>query len=232
MPPHATWVNKSIFTRLEDVPSNPADVMDINSKYFDKIRIKKGRKEDPRPNDGKCQWNGCDKPGTHKAPLGRDREGQYLMFCINHVREYNKNYNYFSGLDDDSVARFQKDALTGHRPTWTMAANRNGKPTPPTESGSEAHEKVRLSVRMRAKMAQATSGTKATGRVRKLKTLEKKALDSLNLPHTANDEEIRLRYKELVKMHHPDANGGDRGSEEKLREIIQSYKFLKQAGFC
>ena len=64
--------------------------MDHKSKYFDKIRINKGRKKDSQPNNGICQWNGCENPGTHKAPLGRDREGQYLMFCINHVREYNK----------------------------------------------------------------------------------------------------------------------------------------------
>jgi DnaJ-class molecular chaperone len=42
--------------------------------------------------------------------------------------------------------------------------------------------------------------------------------------------EIKARFKELVKRHHPDANGGDRGAEDKLREIIQAYNYLKQAG--
>jgi DnaJ-class molecular chaperone len=36
----------------------------------------------------------------------------------------------------------------------------------------------------------------------------------------------------LVKRHHPDANGGDRTSEDQLREIIQAYNYLKSAGFC
>jgi len=65
---------------------------------------------------------------------------------------------------------------------------------------------------------------------RKLKPLEAKAIDALGLPHTADKELIKTRYKELVKKHHPDANGGDRGSEEKLREIIQAYNYLKQVG--
>ena len=36
----------------------------------------------------------------------------------------------------------------------------------------------------------------------------------------------------LVKQHHPDANGGDSASEEKLREIIQAYNHLKQSGLA
>ncbi len=204
--------------------------MDNKSKYFDKIRINKSRKKDTRPNNGICQWNGCENPGTHKAPLGRDREGQYLMFCINHVREYNKSYNYFSGLDDDAVAKFQKDSLTGNRPTWAMGSNRTGK-MPPTGEGSEAVGKIASSARMRAKLAQAGQ-RHINPRKRKLKALEKKAIEALDLPPSASEDEIKSRYKELVKMHHPDANGGDRSSEAKLQEIIHSYKYLKQAGFC
>ena len=44
--------------------------------------------------------------------------------------------------------------------------------------------------------------------------------------------QIKARFKALVKRLHPDANGGDRGSEDKLREIIQAYNHLKAAGFC
>ena len=76
--------------------------MSIDSKLFDAIRIKKGSKAKAaaKPASTTCQWDGCEKPATHKAPLGRDREGQYINLCIDHVREYNKSYNYFSGLGD------------------------------------------------------------------------------------------------------------------------------------
>jgi hypothetical protein len=146
------------------------------------------------------------------------------------VREYNKSYNYFSGLDDDAIAKFQKDSLTGNRPTWTMGVNRKDE-IPRAGEGSSAANQIKSSARMRAKMARAGVNL-SSPRQRKLKALEKKAIESLNLPHSASEEQIKSRYKELVKLLHPDANGGDRSSEEKLRQIIQSYKYLKQAGFC
>jgi DnaJ-domain-containing protein 1 len=54
-----------------------------------------------------------------------------------------------------------------------------------------------------------------------------KALFSLELDGQATEVTIKAKYKELVKRHHPDANGGDRSSEEKLREIIKAYNFLR-----
>ena len=59
---------------------------------------------------------------------------------------------------------------------------------------------------------------------------ERKSLDALDLPETASKEEIKARFKELVKRHHPDANGGDTRSADTLREIIQAYNYLKKAG--
>lgn len=52
----------------------------------------------------------------------------------------------------------------------------------------------------------------------------------MHLAEGATKEEIKARFKELVKRHHPDANGGDTRSEDTLREIIQAYNYLKQAG--
>ena len=47
-----------------------------------------------------------------------------------------------------------------------------------------------------------------------------------------NEYDIKTRFKLLVKRHHPDHNGGDRRSEDKLREVIQAYNYLKEAGLC
>ncbi|MFZ1815169.1 MAG: J domain-containing protein [Rhizobiaceae bacterium] len=203
--------------------------MNLKSKYFDKIRMSARPKREAEPAETVCQWEDCKAPATHKAPMGRQHEGRYLHFCFDHVREYNKAYNYFSGLDDDSVAKFQKDALTGHRPTWTMGVNRWGTSQPV----NDADPVNAASARIRARLAARGRATpQPSDRTRRLRTLEKRALDDLGLPHNASAEEIRSRYKSLVKRHHPDANGGDRSTEDRLRQIIQAYKFLKQAGFC
>lgn len=199
--------------------------MDFKSPYFDKIRIKGRSARKTETSERKCAWDGCDAPATHPAPMGREYEGQYLHFCFEHVREYNKSYNYFSGLDGDAISRFHKDSITGHRPTWTMGVNRwvGDMPQGDAETrGASARVQARIHGRR----------IRQDPRARKLRTLEKKALDDLGLPHTARGEEIKLRYKSLVKRHHPDANGGDRSTEERLRQIIHAYKYLKQAGFC
>ncbi|MEL6748319.1 MAG: DnaJ domain-containing protein, partial [Pseudomonadota bacterium] len=72
----------------------------------------------------------------------------------------------------------------------------------------------------------------ASLRARKLGKLEQRYLRTLHLTDDASPEDIKTKYKDLVKQHHPDANGGDRGSEDKLREVIQAYNYLKQAGLC
>jgi len=207
--------------------------MKLDSKYFDGIRTRRKKPAEPEQATPTCQWDGCEKPGSHRAPVGRNAEGQFFMFCMEHVKEYNKGYNYFSGLSDGEIARYQKEAVTGHRPTWTVGVNKETKSSP-------LHSTVRSgSAGAQARMkdpfgfvAQGRTGARFPPQARKLKTLEGKAFDELGLPGSATSTEIKSRYKELVKKHHPDANGGDRGSEERFRAVIQAYQLLKQSGFC
>lgn len=205
--------------------------MASNSDIFDKIRIKpRGakKKEEEARAANECAWEGCTNPGAHKAPMGRNREGQYLNFCLDHVRQYNKNFNYFSGLNDDEIAKYQKENITGHRPTWKTSNRRPGEEVDPATLRATPgwHSKVRSRYSPDGKRISSGSGP------RKLKRLEEKALRDLGLPATASSEHITKKYKTLVKQNHPDANGGDRSSEDRLRQIIQAYKHLKQAGLC
>jgi hypothetical protein len=209
--------------------------MKLESKLFDRIRIKPD--EDPAPKDGSppCEWVGCGSAGTHPAPKGRNREGEYHRFCIDHVRLYNKSYNYFAGMKDEAITDYQKDAQTGHRPTWTMGVNPQGW----KRGGEEATEAPRyddayflLKRRGRFRAADAEPPKPPPPQRRKLKNLERKSLELLDLGEEATGPEIKSRYKALVKRHHPDANGGDRSSEGRLQEIIQAYNYLKTAGLC
>ena len=198
--------------------------MNFESKYFDKNRIKptKQAKTRVREEAVMCEWPECKSAAPHRAPKGRGREREYWHFCLNHVREYNQSYNFFQGMSTEAVASYQKDALTGHRPTWKMGVN--------TEAahGPDGHD-PRTNARPRA---YARHGGTTHTRDRKLLALEKRSFDVLNLSEKARGDEIKARYKELVKLNHPDANGGDRSSEDRLRQIIQAYNVLKKAGFC
>ncbi len=209
--------------------------MKLNSKYFDSIRVgpKREREQPEEDRFPPCQWKGCGKPAPHRAPKGRGRDGEYFMFCPDHVREYNASYNYFDGMSDAEVLDFQKDALTGHRPTWKVGANawahgtRDGQSSAAqsAKAGHRGHDPHGFFA-WRAKQAREEPAENR----RQLRPLEKKALDTLDLAPGAAKDEIKTRFKALVKQHHPDANGGDTRSEEKLRQIIQAYNYLKQAG--
>ncbi len=207
--------------------------MKLGSKYFDSIRVKPEEsrlKEDRFP---QCNWRGCDRSGRHKAPRGRGHEGEYLHFCVDHVRQYNKQYNYFSGMSDEEVVDFQKSSSTGHRPTWDMGKN--------AQSGSKKADHVRgkgFSFAGRASdphnIFDDEDHAKPQERVKKnarpIRNMERKSLTVLNLDINASKADISARFKELVKRHHPDINGGDKGSEDKLREVIQAYNYLRTAG--
>ncbi|WP_455476974.1 J domain-containing protein [Bartonella sp. B41] len=206
--------------------------MVITSKLFDSIRISSNKGKQAESQVQKCQWEGCDKAGTHKAPAGRNYEGKYLYFCIDHVRAYNKNFNYFSGLSDKDIANFQKDALTGHRPTWptdfsNCASKKTATHYAKIRSGTAAYQN-----RMRDPFTLFTQRNSTKAFSRRLKPLEAKAFDTLGLQANASAEDIKMKYKELVKKHHPDSNGGNRSSEERFRDVLHAYNLLKKSGLC
>lgn len=198
-------------------------------KYFEKIRVRRDPQAEAKSHAPVCQWDGCGEAGTHRAPVGRMKEGEYFRFCFDHVREYNKGFNYFSGVPDSEIARYQKEAMTGHRPTWTMGTNADVRSSPEMAQQRSGRAGYYRNVRDPFNMFGTDHGAP---RERKAKPLEAKALETLGLTTKATGADIKARYKELVKRHHPDANGGDRGSEDRFRDVLQAYRVLKQAGLC
>jgi DnaJ domain len=208
--------------------------MDLNSPFFDRIRIKATREEPREAETQACEHEGCKHPGLYRAPKGRGQEGRYWQFCLDHVRAYNATYNYFAGMSDDAVVAYQKDAVIGHRPTWAMGVNPSGKPAdgtvPPTRDWEYVDPLGVLKGEnfKQARKAHVDSEPKRprySGPVRR-------ALDMLGLDEMADGPTIKAQYKALVKRFHPDANGGDRSFEERLRDIIKAHDTLKTAGLC
>jgi hypothetical protein len=202
--------------------------MNLNSKYFDRIRIN----PDGPAVEAKapaCEWHGCGLAGGYRAPKGRQHEGKYYNFCLDHVRDYNKSYNYFAGMGDDDIAAYQRSATTGHRPTWTIGVNPPGhaaadKPQSWGDAFNDPFGFFAGSVRR--------PNPEAEPERRPLKNLERRSFAALDLDGHESGADIKSRYKALVKRLHPDANGGDRSSEDRLRQIIQAYHYLKSVGFC
>lgn len=206
--------------------------MKLDSKFFDRLRVKPDQNRLLRESCPACEWKGCKEPGLYPAPKGRGLEGQYHRFCLDHVREYNKSYNYFSGLPDEEVVKHQKDDTTGHRPTWFIGVNswsRNRGARNGARGGGFTH---RFTTYDPFGLFADRAAKTGAGSERPLKRLERKCLRQLNLEDSATKTDIKARFKELVKRLHPDHNKGDRASEDKLREVIQAYNYLRQAGLA
>jgi hypothetical protein len=187
--------------------------MKLDSKYFDKIRVKPSTEKKAAETIPQCEWPDCPRPGRHKAPMGRGHEGKFYNYCTEHVQEYNKTYNYFSGMKDDEMQEFQKEARLGHRPTWKLGQNA-------TATASSVRRKAQ---QMRSDPFGISGALRST---------ELKALQTLGLDDTATAEQVKTQYKTLVKRLHPDANGGSRANEDTLKAVIQAYDHLRSSGFC
>ncbi len=162
-----------------------------------------------------CEAPGCRLCGEYRAPRARDRLNEYRWFCLEHVREYNKNWDYFAGLDAGAIEQHIRADTIWRRPVWPLGGRRANGPRihDPLDLRSEAG----LDEPPRPKMDGSEQLTAA----------ERSAMDVLELSWPLSQATVKSRYKELVKIHHPDANGGDREAEEKLKEINAAYSTLR-----
>ncbi len=202
--------------------------MNQKSKYFDSIRVKPDQDRLKTTAEPSCEANGCQQPGVHRAPKGRGRDGQYHLFCMAHVREYNKTFNYFKDMSDTDVADYQKSARTGHRPTWSLGTNSGAA----GDAAVQGRGNPKVSDAFGFFGEKYSDGKSSKPEKRQIRNAERKSLATLGLDIDVKPAEVKAQFKILVKRHHPDANGGGQEFEEKLRDIIQAYDYLKSSGFC
>lgn len=167
-----------------------------------------------------CDEPGCEGIGEFRAPRSRDRLGaseNYLWFCLDHVRAYNAAWNYYAGMSEPEIeADLRKDTVW-QRPTWPLGWRlASGLYRDPLDLFGEDDRRSR--------------SERAAGK-RKL-TDEEKALMVFDLGVPFVLAELKRRYKSLVKLHHPDANGGDKSAEERLKVITHAYALLKARFFA
>ena len=72
-----------------------------------------------------CDHPHCNLAAEHRAPKSRDRLDQYHWFCLEHVREYNKAWNFCSGMDSDEIETEIRQDTVWRRPTWPMGSGPN-----------------------------------------------------------------------------------------------------------
>lgn len=208
--------------------------MKLDSKLFDPIRIRPRKHQEPQRQTPRCAWEGCDQPGIYRAPKGNRAVGEYHNFCLEHVRHYNTAFNFFDGMTNEQMEEHaRRSAETDGRPSWGFGAKPgDGAPRYPRGHMRDSRQNGftdPLNIFARYNWQQARSPHSEP--VRPLREPDRRAFETLGFAGHAKSDDIKLAYKKLVKIHHPDANGGDKSSEDRLRAIIAAYAHLKAKGF-
>jgi hypothetical protein len=197
------------------------------SRFKSDIRIKPGKgPAAPKPEERLCEAKDCIGPGSCRVAKSPQNLSEYIWYCPAHARAHNEAWDYFKGMDDNDIQKFRDEAMFGHRPTWPLG-KRAAKARTGTRTQNPLHDSHAL-------FEDDADGNPAGPRrpERHLTRLQAMAMDTLQLAHNATLIEIKARYKELVKRFHPDANGGDRGAEERLKQVIKAYGVLRQSGLA
>ena len=165
----------------------------------------------------RCEWPGCEEEAEHRAPHSRERLQEYRWFCLEHVREYNKSWNYYAVLSEDEIDRLNRLDTIWQRPTWRLGSGPTKRPNGDygfKDDFGFFHEEDEGDPRRRQGRQAANSE-------------EGRALSALGLESPVTFAEIKVRYKELVKLLHPDTNNGRPEDEERLKLINQAYATLR-----
>lgn len=155
-----------------------------------------------------CQWVGCQEGGVYRAPISPERLTEYWWFCLLHVRAYNAAWNYYAGMSDRQVEADIRRDTVWQRPTWPLGASVGF-------CGWRAHDV--------GDGFGVFQGARSPARPEP-PTAEDLALLVLDLRPPVTVAILKARYKQLVKRHHPDANGGDKAAEERFKQISEAYR--------
>lgn len=160
-----------------------------------------------------CDVQGCPHPAAYRAPKSRDHLRDYYWFCLEHVRAYNAGWDYYKGMSPGEIEVNLRADTGWQRPTWPLG--RNGGISEALEAELAAFAGIG---RARARPAEERAPPEL-----------REALGVLGLSWPVTREAARLRYRELAKLHHPDANGGDKSAEERLKTINLAYATLRRS---
>ncbi len=184
-----------------------------------KIDIKKNHLSWEKTYVKKCDKQDCEKKGEFRAPKSRVMLNEYFYFCLEHVKEYNKSWDFYKGLSVNQIENSMREDTIWNRPSWPLKGNPYKVIEQINNFFSDDINDLNLNENdnnfFKNKLLDET-----------LTKEESKALNILNLELPLTLDKIKKNYKKLVKIFHPDVNGNNKKAEEKFKEINQSYKLI------
>ena len=162
-----------------------------------------------------CDWNNCSNEGAYKAPVERDNSRKYRMLCLTHIKEFNKNWNYFEGMNDDQICEFIKSDMTWHKQTQSFSSSDNFFKILWNNALNDEVYKMKL------------KNQNNNMRQFNFDNNDIKAFGILGLSIGIKWTKVQEKFKKLVKKFHPDMNSGNKKFEDKLKVITLAYTQLK-----
>ncbi len=169
---------------------------------------------DPAAPGQGCESPGCAQTGDFRAPKSRDNLREYRWFCLEHVRAYNASWDYYKGMSSAEIEAELRADSSWQRPSWPLGQN-----------GAASHQQEALEAELRnfAFGAERPRAAPRPGLPPELR----EALEIFGLTWPVTLAVVKTTYKTLAKQHHPDANQGDKGAEERLKRINLAYATLR-----
>ena len=191
--------------------------MSVSSAKKKNPRGRRGMSGESTTSTRVCEMEGCEEPGKFRAPKAPDVLDEFRWFCKEHVREYNAKWSFFDGKTEAELnAQNSKDKV------WERETKKFTDP--------EARAWARLGIEDPHQVL-GGNATQNPGRSagRRLPPTEQRAIDILEAEATWTKADIRKAYKKLIKVLHPDMNGGDRSQEEQLQEVVWAWDQIKDS---
>mgnify|MGYP001181217023 FL=1 len=165
-----------------------------------------------------CDFHKCKLKGEYKAPKSRILLNQYFYFCLDHIKEYNKSWDFYKGMSVEQIENSIRSDTFWDRPSWPLKGN--------FKSGINEFKEYSEDFFNLEKDKISDKYFKNSFLVENLTLEETKALKELELEMPISLDKIKKNYKKLVKIFHPDVNGNNKKAEEKFKQINESYKLL------
>ena len=145
-----------------------------------------------------CDWNNCFEIGEYRAPIEKDNSKNFRLLCLKHVKEFNKNWNYFSGMNDEEVINFLKSDITWHKPTQGFSSSDNFFKVLWNNVLNEGFDDLKFKKHLN------------NDRNLKFNNNDIKAFAVLGISVGLKWDKIQQKFKKLVKKFHPDIKWGDK----------------------
>jgi len=166
-----------------------------------------------------CDQNDCKSVGEFKAPKSRSHLNDYYFFCIKHIKEYNQSWDFYKGLSIDQIELSMRKDTVWDRPSWPLKGNI-----------TNVRDQLKEFLNSDSNLFEQEKGIRDFLKNKmmddKLTSSELNSINILDLKIPISVDEIKKKYKKLVKIFHPDVNANNKKAEIKFKEITEAYKIL------